>query len=96
MTHEMGWDDLTVVQRRHFDRYILRSDKPQVRQAPLPDFQSWLSPLVEVPCSNRNSLIGLHQEPTLTAKSFATFRKADDMIESVIGIIVIHFNAALD
>jgi len=38
----------------------------------------------------------LHQEPTLTAKSFATFRKADDMIESVIGIIVIHFNAALD
>jgi hypothetical protein len=37
----------------------------------------------------------LHQEPTLTAKSFATFRKADDMIESVIGIIVIHFNAAL-
>ena len=52
--------------------------------------------LVEVPCSRRNSLIGLHQEPTLTAKSFATFRKADDMIESVIGIIVIHLNAALE
>ena len=29
----------------------------------------------------------MHQEPTFTAKSFATFRKADDMIESVIGII---------
>jgi hypothetical protein len=52
--------------------------------------------LVEVPCSRRNSLIGLHQELTLTAKSFATFRKADDMIKSVIGIIVIHFNAALE
>jgi hypothetical protein len=23
----MGWDDLTVVQHRHFDRHILRSDK---------------------------------------------------------------------
>jgi hypothetical protein len=55
-----------------------------------------LSPLVEVPCSSRNSLIELHQEPILTAKSFATFRKAEDMIESVIGIIVIHFNAASD
>jgi hypothetical protein len=49
-----------------------------------------------VPCSRRNSLIGFHQEPTFTAKSFATFRKADDMIESVIGIIVIHLNAASD
>jgi hypothetical protein len=61
----------------------------------LPDFHSWLSPLGKVPYSRRNSLFGLHQEPTLTAKSFATFRKADDMIESVIGIIVISGTAAL-
>jgi hypothetical protein len=27
----MGWDDLTEVQHRHFDRYILRSDKHRYR-----------------------------------------------------------------
>ena len=30
-THEMSWDDLTEVQYRHFDRYILRSDKRRYR-----------------------------------------------------------------
>jgi hypothetical protein len=31
MTHKMGWDDLTEVQHRHFDRYILKSDKRRYR-----------------------------------------------------------------
>jgi len=36
----MGWDDLTEVQHRHFDRYILRSDKPDFLTIPTPQQHS--------------------------------------------------------